>query len=143
MKLTILRGPSGTGKTTIAKAIGGLFFEADMYFSLGREYSFDPAKLGAAHKWCQESVANAMAGNRDVIVSNTSTSMWEMKPYLAMAVMFDAELEIIRTPGPWDAEVLANRNSHNVPLNTIKKQISRYVEHESEKEWTDMSIFNE
>ena len=43
--LFILRGLPGSGKTTLAKSIGAVHFEADMYFMEGNEYKFDVTKL--------------------------------------------------------------------------------------------------
>ena len=148
-KLIILRGPSGTGKSTIARHLHdssrkwvGLV-EADMYFVLDGEYKFDPSKLGQAHNWCQEQVKMSMECNdSDICVSNTSISRWELKPYLALAERFGYTVEVIRTPGPWDRETSLSRNEHGVPAATIDRQLSKYQEYEGETEWTDMSIFD-
>ena len=43
--LFLIRGLPGAGKSTLAKNLGALFFEADMYFLEGNEYKFNPLKL--------------------------------------------------------------------------------------------------
>lgn len=152
-KLVILRGPSGSGKSTIARFLaldyadrqGGQcmqMLEADMFFEGQNGYAFDASKLGQAHNWCQLSAERAMVHNDDLIVSNTGITNWEMKPYLKLAEQYGYHVEVWRTPGPWDAQVLFSRNIHGVPLATLEKQIRKYQPHPGEKEWTHMSIFS-
>lgn len=89
--LYIVRGIPGSGKTTFAKTLGGVHFEADQYFMVDGEYRFDVTKLKDAHKWCQGQVSNAMLlnytanMNNTIVVSNTFTQEWEMEPYIEMA----------------------------------------------------------
>lgn len=90
-KLYIVRGIPGSGKTTFAKTLGGVHFEADQYFMVDGEYKFDVTKLKNAHSWCQTQVINAMLLNYTaninnvIVVSNTFTQEWEMEPYIEMA----------------------------------------------------------
>lgn len=90
-KLYIVRGLPGSGKTTFAKTLGGVHFEADQYFMVDGEYKFDVTKLKNAHSWCQTQVSNAMLLNytaninSTIVVSNTFTQEWEMTPYVEMA----------------------------------------------------------
>jgi predicted kinase len=146
-KLIIIRGPSGSGKTTIAASIGRhqdysvSWHEADDFF-VGEdgEYHFNPQYLGQAHKSCQDSVRVEMCYERSIIVvSNTSMKRWEMNPYLQLAREFDYDIEVIRTPGPWNAQESFERNLHGVPLTTIEKQIAKYEPYEGEFEWPDIT----
>lgn len=153
MKLIILRGPSGSGKSTIASHLKNVhsapYHEADHYFNRSwllngqmDEYLFDASKLGDAHAWCRMRVKKHMFEQVPVvIVSNTSMTLWEMNPYLDLAQEYNYEVEVWRTPGPWDANVLFKRNVHNVPLNVLEKQINKYQPTKNEKEWTDLSVF--
>jgi len=91
-ELFLLRGLPGSGKTTLAKSIGGIHIEADMYFMKDGEYQFDVTKLRDAHQWCQEGVEKSMRaldnpkiGTKRITVSNTFTQEWEMKPYFDLA----------------------------------------------------------
>lgn len=97
--LWILRAPSGSGKSTIAEVLDIHFFrstasceqfEADMFFyDMDGNYNFDGSKLGEAHKWCREGVEDAMnKGMQHVIVSNTSTTEKEVKPYVDLAEQY-------------------------------------------------------
>lgn len=114
--------------------------EADNFFYSTKgtgQYQFDATKLGQAHKYCQTSVENDMKMGTDlVVVSNTSMTLREVKPYTDLADKYGYSVEIVRTAGPWDPDVLHKRNVHNVPLETIKKQIERYQPMENEIERT-------
>ena len=125
--LYIVRGIPGSGKSTFAKSLGGTHFETDMFFMKDGEYKFDMFKLKEAHKWCQDSVYSAMilnhtAGlNNVIVVSNTFTQEWEMKPYFEMADQHDYKVFSI---------VVENRhggvNEHNVPEEVLTSMRNRF-----------------
>lgn len=89
--LFLLRGLPGAGKSTLAKSLGSVYFEADMFYMEGNEYKFDIKKIGKAHDWCKEQVRISMAnsssrlGDTRIAVANTFTQEWEMIPYYEMA----------------------------------------------------------
>lgn len=144
-RLILIRGASGTGKSTIAKAIGnGItpIFEADQFFTHNHQYKFDISKIKLAHQLCQIQTERQMYhGTPAIIVCNTFISLWEMESYLEMTEQYKYEPTFIRTPGPWDSETLFKRNKHNVPLDVIKRHINGYQPHEKEIVWSDMSVF--
>lgn len=88
-QLIILRGVSGAGKSTVAETIAGKawpVFEADKYHYRDGVYDWKPENMAVAHKWCQEQVREAMECRiAKIIVSNTSTTEKELKPYIALA----------------------------------------------------------
>ena len=85
-ELFLLRGVPGAGKSTLAKSLGGMHIESDKYFMDGDEYKFDPSKLKDAHEWCRSSVGGLMINEEPkLVVSNTFTQEWEMKPYYDLA----------------------------------------------------------
>jgi predicted kinase len=142
-RLVLLRGPSGSGKSTLASKILGTqcssarHFEADQFFYNDGMYEFDASKLAQAHRDCQRRVRAAMeTGEELLVVSNTSMTLWELAPYLAMAKEFGYEVVVYRTKGPWDAALFASRNLHGVAKDTIQKQINKYqpLEYEAEFE---------
>ena len=85
-ELYLLRGLPGSGKSTLSKSIGGIHIEADDYFMDNGEYKFDPTKIKLAHGWCQLRTEHSMEdGVPKIVVSNTFTQEWEMKPYFDLA----------------------------------------------------------
>ncbi len=92
-QLIILRGVSGAGKSTVAEIISEGYWpicEADQYhYTESGVYDWKPENVGKAHAWCQSIVRDAMASHiKKIIVSNTSTTEKELKPYLTLAEEF-------------------------------------------------------
>ncbi len=92
-QLIILRGVSGAGKSTVAEIISEGYWpicEADQYhYTENGVYDWKPENVGKAHAWCQSIVRDAMASNiKKIIVSNTSTTEKELKPYFTLAEEF-------------------------------------------------------
>lgn len=121
-ELYIIRGISGSGKSTLAKSLGGKHFEADMYFVRDGEYKFDAAKLKDAHEWCRSSVGGLMINEEPkLVVSNTFTQEWEMKPYYELAEKYDYIVYSL---------IVENRhggvNKHGVPEETLAKMKNRF-----------------
>lgn len=123
MKTCILvRGISGSGKSSFVNSIihHQDWVEADMYFTVGNEYNFDASKLKAAHEWCQRYVEKTMQNEEDIIVSNTFTTEWEMKPYLDLAEKYGYTVFTVIVEKRHD-----NSDIHSVPEETRKKQAER------------------
>lgn len=122
-RLILIRGIPGSGKSTLAKSIlsqvYGKHMEADMYFDREGEYKFDATKLGAAHGWCQSETKYFLEKDITVVVSNTFTTIKELRPYFVMA----KELGIV-------AEVIVCQNQfgnvHGVPEESLKRMRDRF-----------------
>lgn len=134
--LYLVRGLPGSGKSTLAKQLAGgsgsLHLEADQYFMDNEgNYKFDASKLKDAHEWCQNEVGYAMRfGYRGnpvdsplgrIVVSNTFTQEWEMKPYYELAEQNGYTVFSL---------VVENRhggvNEHGVPDETLEKMQNRF-----------------
>lgn len=127
-ELIIVRGVPGSGKSTFAESIAGPYgevFEADDYFYEHGDsgYDFDPSKLGDAHEWCRNRVESAMRdrGVQRVVLSNTSTRVWEFLPYVSLAAKFGYRVHSI---------VKENRHrgksTKDIPKNSINKMKDRF-----------------
>jgi predicted kinase len=121
-KLFLLRGLPGSGKSTLAKSLGVAHYEADMFFIQNGDYKFDSSKLRDAHEWCQGSVEFGMQSEREhIVVSNTFTQEWEIKPYYELAEKYGYVVFSL---------VVENRhggvNKHGVPDETLDKMEKRF-----------------
>ena len=123
MKTCVLvRGISGAGKSTFVQECFGRFcnLEADMYFMKDGEYLFEPSKLRQAHSWCQSEAERQMKFGYDIVVSNTFTTEWEMKPYLNLAEKYGYTVFTVVVE-----KRHGNKDVHNVPEETRQKQAER------------------
>ena len=121
-ELILLRGLPGSGKSTLAKSLGGKHFEADMYFVRDGEYNFDVTKLKEAHEWCRSSVGGLMINEEPkLVVSNTFTQEWEMKPYFDLARNYGYRVHSL---------IVENRhggiNEHGVPEEKLEQMKNRF-----------------
>ena len=143
--LVLVRGLPGSGKTTLAQAMGRLAGNDERPctpsedrraiacaaddFMLGKDgnYQFDPRKLRAAHEACQAATAKQLRGGGRVVVHNTFSQKWEMAPYLALAALCGATVEVVDLfdAGLTDDE-LAARNVHGVPVGAIAAMRARW-----------------
>lgn len=129
--LILLRGLPGSGKSTLANTMWSEYCvcEADQYFyDQEGNYNFDASKLGQAHAWCKSKVRQFMEDNRlnsqfyaEIVVSNTSTTEKELRPYLDLAREFGYMVVSL---------IVENRHGsksvHGVPDETIEKMRQRF-----------------
>ena len=123
--LYLLRGLPGSGKSTLAKSmakrLGAIHIEADMYFVHDGYYHFNPSRLKDAHTWCLVTAWALLESGRDVIVANTFTQAWEMRPYLDIGFPTD----VICCAGNFGS-------IHGVPQDTIDRMAERWEDFEGE-----------
>jgi predicted kinase len=126
-ELFLLRGVSNAGKSTLAKSLGGINIEADMYFINNGEYKFDASKLKQAHNWCQSQTGAWMSTDGQqvnvdrIVVSNTFTQEWEMKPYFEMAEKYGYRVYSLIVEKRHN-----NFNDHNVPDEKLNEMAKRF-----------------
>ncbi|XP_050770920.1 uncharacterized protein LOC127029372 isoform X3 [Gymnogyps californianus] len=104
--LLILRGLPGSGKSTLSRILlgqscDGIVFSTDEYFRQQDGYTYNAAQLGDAHDWNQKRAKQAMEqGKSPVIIDNTNTQAWEMKPYVEVALEKGYRVEF-HEPDTW------------------------------------------
>lgn len=131
-RVILIRGLPGSGKSTLAKSIwiGELesgnvacWFEADQYFTApDGTYNFDASKLRHAHAVCQDNFKRALEafnGVGTVIVSNTFTTVDELRYYVDLAREHGIEPQIVTAHGSFGS-------IHNVPEATMQKMRARF-----------------
>ena len=108
--LVLVRGTSGSGKSTFAEEFiypVSLLISTDDFFMINGEYQFNPELLA-------EIVTN-------IIVHNTFTQAWEMKPYEDLADKYGYNFYTI---------IIENRHksesTHDVPDNVLSNQRDRF-----------------
>lgn len=135
--LFIMRGPSGSGKSTTATLLREYVQEpfpicsTDNFF-VDRDgvYRFDASKLKLNHERNRFAVEELLQQNYPYVgVDNTNVKRWEFQSYVDLAVKYGYTVWIVYPDTEWDAEILAERNSHGVPLKTIERQISNFEPH--------------
>lgn len=134
-----MRGCPGSGKSFLAKKnclwFQGIILGADQYFEDEEgNYNFDLSKLNEAHEWNLKRVEGSMKiPIPQIYVDNTNTRLWEMKKYVELAQKYGYEVSfmVANSPWAWDIDELFNRNTHNVPRETIERMVNRF-EHQGD-----------
>ena len=120
--LMLCRGIPGSGKSTFAKTLSDSHIESDMFFIKDGEYKFDESKIKDAHNWCQDVVEHWMDENKPkIVVSNTFTQEWEMKPYFELAKTYGYKVFSIIVENRHGGE-----NQHEVPEEVLTKMCERF-----------------
>ncbi|XP_053669879.1 NEDD4-binding protein 2 [Anopheles nili] len=136
--MVLMRGAPGCGKSHLSRTLidhtsGGDYrnhiFSTDDYFMVNGVYKFQADVLDAAHRYNQHKVlAKARDGWSPIIIDNTNIRLWEMYPYVQIAVDNGYLLDILEPKTHWrnNSRSLAIRNTHHVPESKIKSMLQNY-----------------
>lgn len=130
MKLILVRGLPGSGKTTYVNRnfpTRYIHLEADHFRTDCRgHYLYDPAKNGICHRLCQDYAEMALSQGKDVVISNTFTTIKEMQYYISLASAYGADLRVITCRGKF-------QNVHDVPEKAMEAMRKRWQDYPGEE----------
>ena len=123
--LYIIRGISGSGKTSLANKLSPFVYSADDWFTdEDGNYDFLPEFLADAHADCFTNVECAMLDGieeeNDVLaVANTFSQAWEAQPYFKLAKRYGYSSFVVECQNTF-------KNVHGVPQETINAMENRW-----------------
>jgi predicted kinase len=121
-RVLIMRGTTGSGKTTEAKrwasvVPGSVVVAADDYMFAGGQ-EFDHRRLEFCHEQCKTDFEEALKQAAPlVIVDNTNTKFSDLVPYVVLAEQYGYEFTVLQVNV--DPQVAFERGSHKVPIETV------------------------
>jgi len=139
--LYVMRGVPGSGKSHLAKTIlhhehsstnfNGVILSTDDFFDKEGIYVFNPKELPNAHQWNQKRALDHMTkGHSPIIIDNTNTQKWEAKFYVENGLDSGYRVIVREPETEWwkakDSVQMAQKNSHGVPQDAIKKMLDRF-----------------
>ena len=124
--LVAITGLPGSGKSTFAKKAYPKYVhhETDKLRYVNGVYVFDPKDNGRLHSLNLLAVRQDLKDGHNVVVSNTFSQHWELKPYLD--IPFYDSLTIYYVDSGLSVEELSKRNVHDVPVEAIQRMADRW-----------------
>jgi len=125
MLIIIMQGASGSGKSTKARELKAIhnatIHSTDDFFVVDGLYNFNPKLLAQYHGQNLCATIEDMKMGKNVIVDNTNTKRWEVKPYVESAIQLGYDVQFIRCVGEFV-------NIHNVPPSIVESMRNRMEE---------------
>ena len=122
--LIIIRGVSGTGKSTFAKLIAQpsiICTADDFYYDEDGNYNFDADKLGEAHGACMKKFDESLYNDNilNIVIANTNCKARDYKYYVDKAEKVGLNITYIVMEKRHD-----NDNAHGTPDFVLERQES-------------------
>jgi len=136
--VTIMRGISGSGKSTVCGKLGlpkhTAIVSADYFFikpdGNGKlKYKFDSDYISKAHSAClTDFLLHVQKGTDSIIVDNTNSCLWEFENYelIAKEHGYDVQIVQIVVKTVEEIKVCIKRNVHKVPSDTIFRMALKF-----------------
>lgn len=125
VRLIVIQGPIGAGKTTLAMAIAkhgsAVVLSADDFFTHDGVYKFDGNALARAHADCQRRAMDALVNTDNyVVIDNCNKNMADASEYLRLD---DNQALVVRLvpKNQNDAIRCGNRSVHRVPSTSVMR----------------------
>lgn len=126
MNVLIMRGSSGTGKSTYVKRNcpkEHYLVSTDNYFIREGRYEFDPGKLPEYHNASLRSYLNLLQDKvQNIVVDNTNIRMFEIAPYYRLAEVFGYHVQIFTMM--CNIQTAIKRTQHGVPAHIIQNMMN-------------------
>ena len=129
--LVLMRGVPGCGKSHLAnqmKGRGSVLSTDDFFMNHRGQYVFNPTLLSEAHDWNKKRTERELKARvNPIIIDNTNLEAWEMQPYISMALRYKYAVELVVPETSWNsnARILAQKNTHGVPLPKIHQMLDK------------------
>lgn len=136
MKVVIMRGVPGSGKSTYIKnnCEGAVIASADNFFMKDGRYNFNIKQIGLAHDYCFRTFTKAMKDKAPlVVVDNTNVKARDMKRYVDGALAEGYTVEIVKVV--CDPAKAASRNVHAVPKDIVERMHRELTDSKLPAEW--------
>ena len=126
--LILLRGIPGSGKSTIAALFtNALAVDADAFHTTPEGvYAWRPENAKSAHAWCIQRAESYMDDDRDVVVHNTFTQDWEMKPYFELAEKYGYRVHTLIVENRHGSTSIHNVPDKDVPDKDVLAMVRRF-----------------
>lgn len=125
----IMRGVSGSGKSTVARKLAGevgKIHSTDDFYMVDGVYVFDIEKRTKNHEANYAAFCHSLEQRIPVVIcDNTNTKHWECQRYVDAAQKAGYIVAIVSLPHP-DPKVAAARNLHGVTEEIILRQMSNW-----------------
>ena len=129
VKLAIIRGIPGSGKSTAAKKLAAKYnlehFENDEYLMKDGKYIWTPIAAKNAAKQCFNDTINALKSGKSVVVSNTFITKRAIDNYVNAAKQIGVDVKVFRATGNF-------QNIHDVPSDTLKSMKEHFEDYPGE-----------